>query len=67
MRCDYHPEEFEGGQVYTKRPLMCSNPLMVDFLSMYPAIMSCACISPECIDYRDSGCEGQPRFDSICS
>jgi DNA polymerase elongation subunit (family B) len=50
-RCDYHPDNFEGGYVHFRRPLVCSHPMIIDFVSMYPTIMSEVNISPECIDF----------------
>jgi DNA polymerase elongation subunit (family B) len=61
-RCDYHPVEFLGGYVQFKRPIVCRYPMIVDFVSMYPSIMSYCKISPETIDYVDRECYGLPRF-----
>ena len=52
-RCDYQPPDFQGGHVHFKAPIVCSHPMIIDFVSMYPSIMSSALISPESIDYMD--------------
>ncbi len=52
-RCDYQPPDFQGGHVHFKTPIVCSYPMIIDFVSMYPSIVTSALISPECIDYTD--------------
>jgi len=34
-----------------KRHIGCAHPMIIDFVSMYPSIMSSSLISPESIDY----------------
>ena len=63
-RYDYHPRDFLGGHVHFKRPIVCSYPMIVDFVSMYPSIMSSALISPEFIDYCDKDCISCPRYSN---
>jgi DNA polymerase elongation subunit (family B) len=61
-RCDYHPWEFFGGHFHFKQPMVCVYPMIADFVSMYPSIMSSAKISPESIDYCDKDCVAVPRY-----
>ena len=62
-RCDYWPSEFEGGEVYFRSPIVYKNPMIIDFISMYPSAMSSTLISPEFIDYVDRDLMSIPRFD----
>jgi DNA polymerase elongation subunit (family B) len=61
-RCDHRPELFEGGEVHFKRPIVCSFPMIIDFVSMYPTIIACTNISPESIDYIDLNTRHGSRF-----
>mmetsp|Transcript_2713 Transcript_2713/g.7222 ORF Transcript_2713/g.7222 Transcript_2713/m.7222 type:complete len:926 (+) Transcript_2713:17548-20325(+) len=61
-RCDWRPENFKGGEVLYTGPCVASNLMIVDFISMYPSIMSSCSISPECVDYVLPSIDQTPRF-----
>ena len=63
-RCDWKPENFKGGEVIYTGPSCASNVMIVDFVSIYPSIMSSCGISPECIDYIDPDDIDTCRFNS---
>jgi hypothetical protein len=42
--------------------MVCVYPMIADFVSMYPSIISSAKISPESIDYCDKDCLEVPRY-----
>jgi len=52
-KCNYCPPTFEGEYIHLRAPIVCSYPMIIDFVSMYPSIMSLALISPRSIDYMD--------------
>jgi DNA polymerase elongation subunit (family B) len=62
-RCDFHPDNFEGGYAHFRRPLVCSYPMIIDFVSMYPSIMSEVNISPESIDFINIDELDRTRFE----
>jgi len=61
-RCDYRPYEFEGGYVHFKKPIVCEMPMVFDFVSMYPSVMTAAHVSPESIDYLDLESSDDARY-----
>ncbi len=61
---DHRPEKFYGGQVHFKGGAVTSYPMVVDFVSMYPTIMTRGLISPESMDYLDFNTNRGPRFEA---
>lgn len=49
-RCDWKPSQFYGGEILFRQPLLSRNVMVVDFVSMYPSIISSMGVSPESID-----------------
>ena len=66
-RCDHYPKEFIGGHVHFRSPIVCSSPMICNFVSMYLSIMKCANISPETIYYIDKETYGKQKFEFMIS
>eukprot|EP00978_Attheya_sp_CCMP212_P041928 scaffold247168_cov61-Attheya_sp.AAC.1 len=64
-RCDWKPEEFEGGEVLFRKPLIAKFIMIVDFVSMYPSIIASSGISPESVDSRDLNTSSKHRFTTV--
>lgn len=64
-RCDWRPESFRGGELIYTGPCVASNIMSVDFVSMYPTIMSSCGISPESIDYVSPSDVSSRQFRQI--
>lgn len=64
-RCDWRPKQFRGGELIYCGPVVASNVMVVDFVSMYPTIMASCGISPESIDYVTPSYSQSARFTSL--